>query len=389
MAASQAPNAQQVAMAQAQQNAALRQLLLSSAPRMRKNVITANGTNGTTTRLKLFNVGVLTKLQLYVTAAITIGTATATPSAKAPYNLISRIRLTDYDGTDRINLSGFQLFMLNCVRSRALFGYHNTPAVTAAFTNPVVPTAVGNGTVGFFMDVPLAFDIENPVVQLQDLRGAILAQTAVGEMYLSIDWITSLYANGDVDSLYSGGATTTVVGNPAANFITVTMWQEYLLPQAVGPQGEIPLPPVDLMTVYELNGNLKSSDNLAVNTEKLMSYPNVRSVIGAYFNYVQATTMTQGKINGFRLIANGNNVLKDHSELSQLVYQRNFMLADNDTVPGAYWISHRDKPIETALFGNVQMGITPNTVGATPYIEVAYESFYTKGQALPGLNQAQ
>lgn len=384
-AANQAPNP----AAAAQGNAMMRQALLATAPRMRKNVLTVNATNGTTSRIKLFNVGVVTKLQLYITAALTIGTATATASTKAPWNLISRLRVTDYDGTDRINVSGFQLFILNCVRARALYGYHNSSAVSAAFTNPVVPTGVGNGTLSFFIDVPLAFDVDNPVIQLQDLRGAILAQTAVGEMYLSIDWITSLYSNGDVDSLYSGGATTTVVGNPTTNFITCTMWQEYLLPQAIGANGELPLPQIDLMTVYELNGNLRSSDNLAVSTEKLMSYPNVRSVIGAYFNYVQGATMTQGKVNGLRLIANGNNILIDHTEVSQLLYQRNYMLADMDTVPGAYWRSHREKPIETALFGNVQMGITPNTVGANPYIETCYESFYTKGAALPGLNQAQ
>ena len=65
------------------------------------------------------------------------------------------------------------------------------------------------------------------------------------------------------------------------------------------------------------------------------------------------------------------------------------MWDDSDTIAGAYFRLHREKPVETALYGNVQMGITPNTVGATPYIEVGYESFYTKGQALPGLNQAQ
>lgn len=376
------------AIVQAQQNAGMRSALLGTAPRMRKNVLTVLAQSGQTSRIKLFNVGVLTKLQLYITAAITIGTATAVPSTKAPWNLISRLRLTDYDGTDRINFSGFQMFMLNVVRTRAIFGYHNTPAVTAVFTNPVVPTAVGNASVAFFMDVPLAFDTDNQIVQLQDLRGSILAQTAVGEMYLSIDWINSYYTNTDLESLYSGAGTTTVVAN-GANNISCTMWQEYLLPQAIGAQGQIPLPGIDLMTVYELNGNIKSSDNLAVNTEKLMSYPNVRSVIGAYFNYAQAGTMTQGKINGFRLIANGNNVLIDHTELSQLFYQRNYITADSDSVPGAYFRTHREKPIETALFGNVQMGITPNTVGATPYIEVGYESFYTKGQALPGLNQAQ
>lgn len=376
------------ALALAQNNASMRTALLATAPRMRKNVQTALAQLGQTTRIKLFNVGVITKLQLYITAAVTIGTAIATPSPKAPFNLISRVRLTDYDGTDRINISGFQLFMLNCVRNRTVFGYHNTPAVTAVFANPSVPTAVGNGTVSFFIDIPLAFDSENVIPQLQDLRGAVLAQTAVGEMYLAIDWIGTYYTNGDADALYNGAPTTTVVAN-GANNISVTCWQEYLLPQAVGAQGEIPLPGVDLMTVYELNGNVRSSDNLAVGTEKLISYPNVRSVIGVYLNYIQATTMTQGKINSFRLIANGNNILRDHSELSQLFYQRNYMTADMDTVPGAYFFSHRDKPVETALFGQVQLGVIPNTVGATPYIEAGFESFYTKGQALPGLNQAQ
>lgn len=383
-----APTAQNNAMVQAQNNAAMRAALLATAPRMRKNVQTSQAQIGQTTRIKLFNVGVITKLQIYVTAAITIGTAVATPSTRAPYNLISRLRLTDYDGTDRINISGFQLFMINCVRMRALFGLHNTPAVAAVFQNPSVPTATGAGVVSFFMDIPLAFDTENIIPQLQDLRGAVLAQTAVGEMYLSIDWINSYITNGDVDSLYSGGATTTVVAN-GANNISVTLWQEYLLPQAVGGQGEIPLPGIDLMTVYELNGNVRSSDNLVPNTEKLISYPNVRSVIGFYANYVQNNTQTQGKINQFRLIANGNNILVDNTELSQLFYQRDYMINNMDTIPGAYFRSHREKPIETALFGSVQMGITPNTATGNAYVELAFESFYTKGQALPGLNQAQ
>jgi hypothetical protein len=385
-----APNNAPSPMAQAQNNAAMRQALLATAPRMRKNVLTTTSGAGLTSRMKLFNVGVLAKLQLYVTASLTIGTATAVPSTKAPWNLINRVRLTDYDGTDRINFSGFQMFMLLCVRNRTYWGFNNSSAVTAVFVNPVVPTAVGNGVLSFFLDVPLAFDYENPVVQLQDLRGAILAQTAVGEMYCSIDWNPTYVLNGNVDAVYAGAGTTTVVPNGTAGTeITCVMWQEYLLPQAIGGQGSIPLPGIDLMTVYELNGNLRSSDNLAVNTQKLISYPNVRSVVGLYMNYVQATTQTQGKINGFQLIANGNNILIDHTELSQLLYQRAWMNDDEDTVPGAYFRLHREKPIETALFGNVQMGVTPNTVGATPYVEVGFESFYTKGQALPGLNQAQ
>jgi hypothetical protein len=372
-----------------QRNMTARQMLLGSAPAFQKNLGTFQGTNGQTTRVKLFNVGITTKLRLFVQATITIGTAAAVASTKAPWNLISRVRLSDYDGTDRVNLSGFQLFILQCVRNRALFGYQTTPQA-AVFTNPIVPTAVGNQTVQFFIDVPVAFDIDNPVVQLRDLRGAILSQTAVGDMYLNVDWVNSLLSTtGDVDSLYSGSGTTTVVGNPVSNFINMTVFQQFLMPQAVDFQGGVPIPQIDLMTVYELAGNVKSTDNIAVNTEKLMNYPNVRSVIGAYFNYVTGGAMAQGNISKLRTLANGNNTMVEATELAWLFEQRTWMWSDGDTVPGVYWKTHREKPIETALYGNVQMGLTVNTAsGGNQYVEQAFESFYTKGIALPGLIQA-
>lgn len=364
-----------------QMNAMMRQQLLATGQEMEKNLGTfTEAAIGRTTRVKLFNVGVITKLVLDVTAAVTIGTAVATPSTKAPWNLISRIRVTDYDGTDRVNISGFQAFILNCRRKFQFYSYNNS-AATAVYTNPSVPTAVATGNIQFQLEVPLAYDVDNRVIQLRDLRGAIMAQTAVGEMYLNVDWTSTLYTNGDVDAVYSGGATTTVV--LAAAGIQMTVFQHYILPQVVGNSGQIPLPQVDLMTVYELAGNLRSSDNFAVGQEKLLSYPNLRSVIAAYFSYVQATTLTAGKIDTVRLIANGNNVMRERTERKQLYEQR--VALDGDLIAGTYYLDHVAKPIETALFGNVQLGIKPNTVGATPYAEIMFESFYTKGMALPGV----
>lgn len=367
-----------------QMNAMMRQQLLATGQEMEKNLGTyTEAAIGRTTRVKLFNVGVITKLVLDVTAQVTIGTAVAAPSTKAPWNLINRVRVTDYDGTDRVNISGFQLFLLNCRRRSAYYSHANS-AATAVYTNPKVPTAVATDNIQFQIEIPLAYDVDNKVIQLRDLRGAIMAQTAVGEMYLNIDWTTSLYANGDVDSVYSGAATTTVV--LAANGIQTTVFQHYILPQVVGNSGQIPLPQVDLMTVYELAGNLRSSDNFAVGQEKLLSYPNLRSVIAAHFSYVQATTLTSGKIDTVRLIANGNNVMRERTERKQLYEQR--VALDGDGIAGCYFLDHTAKPIETALFGNVQLGVKPNTVGATPYLEVLYESFFTKGMALPGVMSA-
>lgn len=369
-----------------QQNLALRQALLATAPRMRKNLgnFNNNGTPGGTTRVKLFNVGITTRLLLDVNVTYTVGTAAATLSPKAPWNVIQKVKLTDYDGTDRINASGYQLWMLNSVRAGGQpYGYNNTSAASV-LAAPSAPVAVGTNTANFQIEVPLAFQ------PTSDLRGALLTQTAVGEAYLNIDWNSLFYANANADAVFNGAPTTTVTGIA----INVNVFQEYLLPQQIGSQ--VPLPTLDLMTVYEFAGSLKSADNIAAGQEKLFNYPNVRSVIGAYFNFVNNGIMNAANtdISKFRLIANGNNVLREYNPNDKLFEQRitaafGGFAPMSDLRAGSYFELHRDKPIETALFGNVQYGITPSQAnGGNQYFEVGFESFYTKGSTLPGLSQA-
>lgn len=367
-----------------QMNQALRQALLASAPAMRKNLGSfTGGTAGGNTRIKLFNVGITTRIVLDVTMTIDIGTATATVSPKAPFNLISRAKLTDFDGTDRVNASGYQLWALSCVRRRQAVGYNNG-SQTAVLTSPVVPTATGTSqTFRFQLEIPLAYDPRS------DLRGALLTQTAVGEAWLSLDWNSLLVQNGNDDAVYNGAGTTTVALSSGTT-ITVNAFQEFLLPQALS-NGQVPLPTLDLMTVYEINGALRSSDNIAANQEKLFNYPNLRSVIGFYANFINNGVMNAAPtdISKFRLIANGNNVFNEWLATDKLFEQRIFMLDGSDLRKGTYFYEHRQKPIETALFGNVQAGITPSSVsGTNTNFEVCFESFYTKGSTLPGLSQA-
>jgi hypothetical protein len=364
-----------------QQNIALRQMLLGSAPPMRKNLgnFTQGGTLGGSTRIKLFNVGITTKVVLDVEMKYDVVTATLTASPKAPWNIINRIKLTDFDGTDRINASGYQLWMLNCVRRRMNYGFNNS-AAAAVLTSPTIglSTVGTNRTANFQIEIPLAFD------PTSDLRGALLTQTAVGEAQVSIDWNSQGVSTGtDADAIFNSATGT--LANVSFN---VTAYQEYLLPQAVG--GQVPLPTFDLMTVYEFAGCLKSTDNIANGAEKLFNYPNVRSVIGAYVNFVNGGTMYSGTdISRFRLIANGNNVFKEYQARDKLFDQRLHMLDGSDTRPGSYFEAHRQKPIETALYGNIQLGITPSAVfGGNTAFEIGFESFYTKGSTLPGLSQA-
>jgi hypothetical protein len=357
-------------------NNQMRAILLATAPKFSKNIGTFTGAAGSVIRAKLFNVGILTGLRFQISQPVTIGVAAATASQKAPYNLINNVQVTDYNGTARANLSGFALWALNSYRRRAPFGLNNE-SETAVMSNPVVPTAVGNGTVSFYGEIPIAYDAQN------DLRGAILAQTAVGDMYATFTLNPTLLAQGDVDAVYTGAGTTTVVENGDCS---ITIWQDFLLPQAVNTKGQIPLPALDLATVYELAGNIITTDNIIENAQKLINYPNLRSVYGSYINFVNNKSLAAvGSLGSMQIIANGNNVIRDETEGSKYFEQRNYL--NGDLLPGVFAWLHRKRPIETALFGNVQAGLTPIVALTNPYMEVTWESFYTQGQALPGQQQ--
>ena len=87
-----------------------------------------------------------------------------------------------------------------------------------------------------------------------------------------------------------------------------------------------------------------------------------------------------------RLIANGSNILIERSEKAQLFQQR--LDIGGDIRPSCIAMMHRQKPVETALFGNVQLGITPAVaITGNYYLETMFEGFYTKGAALPGIQQ--
>lgn len=357
-----------------QQNLALRQALLASAPRMTKKVGTfteSTSPEGRTTRIKLFNVGILTKLRLKVTANVTIATDALTASPKAPWNSISQLKVTDFEGVDRVNVSGFQLWTLQSNRMRTP-AFINNEGMAAVSALPFVPTAISTDDIEFYIEVPLAYDDE------RDLRGAILAQTATGEMFLNITWNNDFLQDGNEDGVYSADGTN---GTCVVNSITVDVYQDYLLPQSIG--GQIPIPQADLLTVYEINGNYRITDNISNGQERLLNYPNMRSVIGFYANWFNAGALADS-ISTFRLIANGNNILREDSLHTQLMTQRNWI--NGDLKKGVYWQNHRARPIETALYGNVQCGLTFNaSASGTYYLEQMTEAFYTKGAVLPGM----
>lgn len=385
------PKASGAQMSAEQANMINRNILRRSAPKYNKRLGTFSGSLGQTTRIKLFNVGLITRLVGIITMNLTIGTAVASIGPKGPHAAISRVKLTDFDGSDRINANGTQLFQRNSLRGKkaGLFGMANTVSVTsigggvagltAALTNPNFPTAVGTADATFVVEIPVAYDVDGG-----DLRGMILAQTTVGELYCSIDWASALYGNANDDYVYNGAATTTV----AANSISVEMYQEYYLPQQVN--GVLPIPQIDIVTVYELNGNTRSSDNLATGQNKMLSLPNNRQVVGVYASYLNNGVLggsAGNDIQYFSIVANGNNIIREYGTIAMYYEQRRKVGACMSK--GMYFFDLEDSPVATYLYGNVQAIFQPGgTVTAGASIEIMYESFYVKGAALSGISQS-
>lgn len=372
-------------------NSAMRGALLALSPRFRKNLGNFTGyAAGGTARIKIFNVGITTRLRYRISTALDLGAGAGVASPQAPFNIVSNVQLTDYDGTSRCNVPGYGLWLLNCVRNKALFGYHNAAGGAAISPEPVVPTtaATANQTFASWNELPLAFDPES------DLRGAMLTQTALGECYLNLTFNPTLFQAANADAVYNGGTASVAVN--AGNSLQAAVFQDFLMPQNVN--GQSPIPQMDLLTVYELN-SLRSSDNIAIGQEKLIPYPNGRAVQGIYFWYVNNGVMTgfttalgnsiTNDMSYLRMYANGNNIVYENTPLGQYFEQRTAMLMDCDLRASTYFFDHRLRPVETAVQGNVQLGVTPSayTAGNT-YVGLVFESMYQKGAVLPGLQQA-
>lgn len=361
-----------------QQNLALRQALLATSPRQTKLIGTFTETSapeGKTTRMKLFNVGVITTLRMVVTIDVTIATAIASVSPKAPYNAISNISLVDYEGNSRVNVSGYQLWQIQSVRERTP-AFLNNESTTKLNTMPVVPTAIAaNQKIKFYVEVPVAYDPD------RDLRGAILGQTAVGDMYLNVTWNSDFHTNGNDDGVYNGAAGSVVT----VNNTSIELYQDFMFPQNLG--NGVPLPMLDLMTVYGIDGNLRITDNLSNGQERRISFPNVRNHIGVYANWINNGVCSDA-ISTFKLLVNGSTELSYHSLDSQQMSQRKWI--NSDLPAGSFFSLFRQRPIATAVYGNVEWGLT---FSAAPtgvnYLELAFENFYPKGSTLPGLGQGQ
>jgi hypothetical protein len=356
--------AQSSALAAMQANMNARNNLLATGVRMVKPMQAVTGAVGSQMMIPLDRSGILTAVELHVSLDVTVS-ATLTASGVAPYNLLRSVKYTDFAGVDRTLVSGPILYALDCVRNQTLYG--NAPTGFRDTTLSLLNTPVETGTLEFIVRIPVAYSET-------DLTGAVLAQTAVGQHYVTIQLAPALVGSDPWLYPYTAGTET------AGNNVSVTAYMEY-----IQPQGLLGLPVLDLSTIYGVEGNYTTSDNLSSGQDKYLNYPNMRSVLSAIFAYDNAALNPGTDISRIRVVANSNVQIMDGTPEYYLNKVRNAL--KGDLPAGLYYLGSRMNPINTTLYGNVQLAFTPSDVQSGAYVPYAFEVKYPSGQPLPGIAQ--
>lgn len=376
-----------------QQNAVMRRLLIQNSSKVLLPLPVERTTAGGIARVKLNNTGLLTRLLVEVKIPWTKAEddTAANPRPFEAAEAVKRVRLLDYDGSSRVDLPLKLLLLMNAMRKRGILGgaahpispvsengastTYQSDFVDGGQATTALATTATSGDLMLTFEVPVAADVERG-----DLRGMMDLQFTSGEVYLNIEFANQLAGTTDLFAFDSTGVTV-AMGSPE-----VHVWQEYYLPENVN--GIRPIPALDVSTVYELGSYLPTNDNISPANEKRINFPVVREINGLAWTY-----LSSGKYGGaasaaddmqqLRILANGNNVLRDVSRRTHQWLTRRAL--GYDLGDGTGVMDFADAPVSTAIFGNVQIAMTPGATVAAPLLEVGFESIYAKNAALSGV----
>ncbi len=360
------------------QNIANRQGLFASALSMSLALSPATNVNGgSTVRQLLENVGILQALDVLVSMTVTNNAASGgsalVPSAAFPYNLVDKLVFTDYNRTDRLNLTGTELWMRNCFRGlKVTYGANQfaqgAPNDNGGFAYPTNAT-IGAIAAGDSATIEMMFSLPISMSKLTTM-GALLMQGNGAQAYCNVT-LAGNHATGGYDHPFTGDYSITDG--------SVQVVQRYLQPQ----DASAPLPAMDLSTVYELAGNQPTSDNIAVGAPKFINIPNARTVHGVYLTFANGAYNYGSDLSSLKIRASGNTYLNTDPLNVWLMNQRAILGAD--FLPGRYFADYSRTPITTNYVGQFQMELIPSSVGSNPSVNPMFESTYMVGTQLPGM----
>lgn len=332
---------------------------------------------GQTSVIVMNNVGLNTKIVIEVSGTISQAAAetlTRTPLGAA--NFFSNVTLTDLNNVQRVNTTGWHLWLLATARNKAAFG--------SAFVNDA-PIALGsnylvqNLPATVTTAVPFRIFFEIPIAYHDyDLRGAIYAGVTSAQWRLQLtvnpNLIVPLTATDTTQSAFT--SSTSDVG--IISNVTIQPYQCYLdqLPRSNG---------VPVLPAMSLSYNY-----LLINTTNLMGaagfdtaifYPNFRTFLSTIAQFNNAGALNLGTdINYIAVQVANMTYLRKMDPFYVQLQTRNILM--DDFPPGHYYLDHRNKPIDTNQFGNTSFVINPSLVNSGASLNLGYEMLAIQSQAI-------
>jgi hypothetical protein len=375
------PTPAQQAAALAQANAAARALVLNQGVDMWQQVYqtsfaASNAGLGQQINVPIRNVGLIKRFVVEIVASVAQGAAeTQTLQAWGPANFFSNIAFQDLSNQVRINTAGWHVHALATARRQWAFGsaYTNDSPVSIknnfnVITAPSSLTTVQ--TLRMFYEIPISYSDF-------DLRGGIYAAVVNATMQLQLTinpnfWVASTATDPTLAVYKSSTAQLGTMTN-----LTITVFQNYLDQLPMGKNGPV-LPIQDLSVAYLIQNTTVS--NPVVGQDLPIPYANFRNFMSTFAIYDNNGTLNVGSDINYWAISSANftNIRKYDPFLSSLLTRE---IINDDFPAGTYYFDHRQKPISTIQYGNMQLIVNPSNVGGAGSI------FLVGYEALAQINQ--
>jgi hypothetical protein len=354
------------------QNAAQRNWCVQNGLEMSQPIDTrtlAGTIPGQQVTIPLRPVGLLKRLVVEVSFNLAQTAAeTLTRTALGPANIFSNITFFDLNNNTRISCSGWYLTIMATVRRGSAYGANFTNDTpfgmgTRNYAAQICPSTVTTAQiVRFFYEVPISYSNT-------DLRGAIpLATTgATAQLQLTVN-PNIVVGSGVTDATEAVFQSSTGAVAVPTNF-TITTYQEYL---DQIPPGMIPI--IDVQSIYNLQTTPFTS--MAVGQDFAVQYGNQREFYSTTAWYDNNGALDGNfDINYWALLtANITNVWKKDPWKAAMDVRG---LLGNDMPAGMAYFDHRNRPINTAVFGNMQLIMNPKTVNSATgsILKIGWEFF--------------
>jgi len=350
-----------------------RMAVLSNAVEMKQNIqsLSVLPAQQTVININPRNVGLIKGFTIEVSGTLTNGATTvANRTNFGSANILKNIQFTDLNNNVRVNVPGWYLALLDSARQGWGYGgvYANNLPMGYAnswniFAGPATIAASTDADVKFTYYLPIAYSGE-------DLRGSIYAAivSATMNLQITINPTPFVGATDPIGALYSGNAAGTWKANAP---VTVNVYQHYWdqIPTMNG--GPI-LPILDLNTIYELKQTTLTG--ISAGQDFPVPYANFRDFLSTTAVYDNAGVFAAGTdINYWSLTsANYTNLFKVSPNIAALEARQTFM---SDLPLGTYFFNHRNRPINTISFGNMELNLNASAASAGASLLVGFEAF--------------